>query len=177
MKAVKTTSQTKKVIEFHNTFDHPVSETVVENSYFLTPEWENRVNYIKEEAKEGFDCRTIEDASDFLMDMLYFIKGGIAQLGLQHIENELFEEVHKSNMSKLCNSKDEADKAVEIYAEQGVEVIIIPKVFEDEKKNTITKYILKRKIDGKILKSSTFFTPNLIGIINKENGVNSGSGK
>lgn len=71
-----------------------------------------------------------------------------------------FDEVHRSNMSKFCASSDEAAESILLRLDEGneqykdatiQEVVVDDKVF----------YIIKRAGDGKILKGSKFFEPDL----------------
>tara|TARA_B100001996_G_C18524311_1_gene540480 strand:+ start:131 stop:535 length:405 start_codon:yes stop_codon:yes gene_type:complete len=92
-----------------------------------------RFNLMKEENEEYLDAAQqgdLVEVADALGDMLYILCGTILKHGLQHKIEEVFEEIQRSNMSKL----DENGKA--IYRE-----------------------------DGKILKSSLYFKPNISKIL------------
>tara|TARA_B100001778_G_scaffold333203_1_gene341214 strand:+ start:2126 stop:2530 length:405 start_codon:yes stop_codon:yes gene_type:complete len=92
-----------------------------------------RFNLMKEENEEYLEAAQqgdLVEVADALGDMLYILCGTILKHGLQHKIEEVFEEIQRSNMSKL----DENGKA--IYRE-----------------------------DGKILKSSLYFKPNISKIL------------
>ena len=116
---------------FHESFGiknelDPVS-SINESDYVL------RYNLMKEENEEYLEAAKegdLVEIADALGDMLYILCGTILKHGLQHKIEEVFEEIQRSNMSKL----DENGKA--IYRE-----------------------------DGKILKSSLYFKPDIGSIL------------
>ncbi len=75
-----------------------------------------RFNLMDEENKEYFEAAERNDlveVADALGDMLYILCGTILEHGMQHKIEEVFEEIQKSNMSKLgANGKP-------IYREDG----------------------------------------------------------
>jgi predicted HAD superfamily Cof-like phosphohydrolase len=57
-----------------------------------------------EENKEYFEAaeqNNLVEVADALGDMLYILCGTILEHGMQHIIEEVFEEIQRSNMSKL----------------------------------------------------------------------------
>jgi predicted HAD superfamily Cof-like phosphohydrolase len=90
------------VAEFHDVFRignrYEPTGTVPEEEAML------RFNLLKEENEEYLEaCRrgdTVEIA-DALGDILYIAFGTILRHGLQHKIEEVFNEIHRSNMSKL----------------------------------------------------------------------------
>jgi predicted HAD superfamily Cof-like phosphohydrolase len=101
----------KEVIEFHETFNHPIN---VEPSFNLL---KLRYDLIAEEVKEAADefatmalqvendatpeaiTKTKAKLTKELSDILYVVYGAAVSLGLPLEEG--FKEVHRSNMSKL----------------------------------------------------------------------------
>jgi len=91
-----------KVKEFHEVFkignrEHP-EVNVGEQEYML------RYNLLKEENEEYLEaCKTgnLVEVADALGDQLYIIFGTILRHGLQHKIEEVFDEIQRSNMSKL----------------------------------------------------------------------------
>jgi predicted HAD superfamily Cof-like phosphohydrolase len=88
------------VREFHEKFNVVVGKELTlideENS-------KNRYEFMKEEVDEYFEGTQKEDLPNIakeLCDILYVTYGTILAHGLQDKMEELFEEVHKSNMSK-----------------------------------------------------------------------------
>ncbi|MFM7902445.1 MAG: hypothetical protein ACKPAD_10725 [Bacteroidota bacterium] len=81
------------------------------------------------EAARNNDLTLVADA---LGDKLYILCGTIISHGLQHKIVEVFEEIHRSNMSKL----DAEGKPI-------------------------------RREDGKVMKSSLYFPPDIASILNR----------
>jgi len=101
------------VAEFHEVFKIGNADKITlleEKDYNL------RFNLIKEENEEYLEaCKNndIVEIADALGDQLYILCGTILKHGLQHKIEEVFDEIHRSNMSKL----DENGKP--IYREDG----------------------------------------------------------
>ena len=91
----------KSVEEFHDVFSiGNASELCVipERDYML------RYNLLKEENEEYLEaCKNgdIVEIADALGDQLYILFGTILKHGLQHKIEEVYDEIHRSNMSKL----------------------------------------------------------------------------
>lgn len=90
----------EKVREFHQKFN-----ALVSNNPTLIPvdRYENRYKLMKDEVEEYIEGCTKGDLSNIakeLADILYSVYGTILEHGLQDKMEEIFEEVHKSNMSK-----------------------------------------------------------------------------
>ena len=89
------------VEEFHNVFkigNASEIRLIDERDYML------RYNLIKEENEEYLEaCRNgdIVEIADALGDQLYILFGTILKHGLQHKIEEVYDEIHRSNMSKL----------------------------------------------------------------------------
>lgn len=107
-----------KVSEFHRLFRHPIGMTPglpSEERCLL------RINLLQEELnelKEALANRDLVEAADALCDLQYVLSGAIHELGLGDVFAELFGEVHRSNMSKACQSLDEAQATVLHYQER-----------------------------------------------------------
>lgn len=103
----------KSVAEFHETFRIGNAEEIKlieEKDYTL------RYNLIKEENEEYLDaCKNgdIVEIADALGDQLYILFGTILKHGLQHKIEEVYDEIHRSNMSKLD------EKGEPIFREDG----------------------------------------------------------
>ncbi|MBI3511519.1 MAG: nucleoside triphosphate pyrophosphohydrolase family protein [Bacteroidetes bacterium] len=92
----------KSVEEFHEIFlignRHQPTGTVSEEEYML------RHNLLKEENEEYLEaCKRgdLVEIADALGDLLYITFGTILRHGLQYKIEEVFDEIHRSNMSKL----------------------------------------------------------------------------
>lgn len=118
------------VAEFHTVFRIGNADKV----QLLEPkDYELRYNLIKEENEEYLEaCKNgdIVEIADALGDQLYILFGTILKHGLEHKIEEIYDEIHRSNMSKL----DENGQPI----------------FRD---------------DGKVLKSSNYFRPDIRKIL------------
>jgi predicted HAD superfamily Cof-like phosphohydrolase len=106
--------QLNAVKEFHTAFGLGYSEILQgdlgENKNLL------RFNLMKEENEEYLEAvqnNDVTEIADALGDMLYILCGTIIEHGLQYKIEEVFDEIQRSNMSKL----DENGKP--IYREDG----------------------------------------------------------
>ena len=102
------------VKEFHTAFGIGYSETMRgdlgENKNML------RYNLMKEENEEYLEAaqnNDIVEIADALGDMLYILCGTIIEHGLQHKIEAVFDEIQRSNMSKL------GEDGNPIYREDG----------------------------------------------------------
>jgi predicted HAD superfamily Cof-like phosphohydrolase len=123
-----------KVKEFHETFKLEYHETPtgqIDSRFY-----ELRHRLMQEENDEYLEaCRKndLTQIADALGDKMYILFGSIIAHGLQYKIEEVFDEIHRSNMSKLD------DNGQPIFRE-----------------------------DGKILKSSNYFLPDIGEILDKE---------
>lgn len=95
-------SKIEAVRLFHTSFGLGVSETLKadlgENKNKL------RFNLMDEENNEYFEAvqnNDLVEVADALGDMLYILCGTILEHGMQHKIEQVFEEIQRSNMSKL----------------------------------------------------------------------------
>lgn len=103
------------VAEFHSTFRHPIEKSPTIPS---PQRCELRVSLIQEELnelKEAIAGNNIVEVADALCDLQYVLSGAILEFGLGEKFNALFNEVHRSNMSKACKSQEEAEKTIAHY--------------------------------------------------------------
>ncbi|MEH6747402.1 MAG: nucleoside triphosphate pyrophosphohydrolase family protein [Maribacter arcticus] len=104
----------KAVKEFHNSFGLGVSENMIAD---LGEAKNNlRFNLMDEENKEYLEAAQNNDlveVADALGDMLYILCGTILEHGMQYKIEEVFNEIQRSNMSKL------GEDGKPIYREDG----------------------------------------------------------
>ena len=94
--------QLKAVKLFHETYGLGVSEEMKADLGNLKNEL--RFNLMKEENEEYLEAvqnNDLVEVADALGDMLYILCGTILEHGLQHKIEEVFDEIQRSNMSKL----------------------------------------------------------------------------
>lgn len=102
------------VEEFHNSFGIKNNQTPIAN--IESDQIELRHRLISEENNEYLEAAKNNDlveVADALGDQLYILCGTILKHGMQDLIGEVFEEIHRSNMSKL----DQNGKP--IYREDG----------------------------------------------------------
>jgi predicted HAD superfamily Cof-like phosphohydrolase len=129
-----TLQETIQAVEaFHNAFriqnNYEPTTALTEDDILL------RYNLMKEENEEYLEAAKngdLVEIADALGDQLYILCGTILRHGLQHKIAEVFQEIQRSNMSKL-----------------------------DENGNPIYRE------DGKVMKSSLYFKPNIGAILEK----------
>src|SRR5450432_2364870 len=103
-----------KVKEFHQTFQLDYNETPT--AKIDSRLYELRHRLMQEENDEYLDaCRNndLTQIADALGDKMYILFGSIIAHGLQYKIEEIFDEIHRSNMSKLD------DNGKPIYREDG----------------------------------------------------------
>ncbi len=95
-------NQLDAVSQFHSSFGLGISDipkaTLGENTNML------RYNLMKEENDEYLEAAQsgdLTEVADALGDMLYILCGTIIEHGLQYKIEEVFNEIQRSNMSKL----------------------------------------------------------------------------
>jgi len=137
------------VADFHRTFKHPILTTPQIPS-------ENRCNLrvalIAEELKELEEAIVDQDIvaiADALADIQYVLSGAVLEFGLGDKFKALFDEVQRSNMSKACNTIEEAEATVKHFQEKGTDCYY----HQDS-----GKYLVFRMADNKTLKS-IFYSP------------------
>ncbi|MEL7004499.1 MAG: nucleoside triphosphate pyrophosphohydrolase family protein [Bacteroidota bacterium] len=148
-----------QVKEFHTTFQHPVlssPEIPDEKRCKL------RVELIAEELKEleeAIKDKDLIEVADALCDIQYVLSGAILEFGLGDKFKELFDEVQRSNMSKACETEEEAKATVAYYEkDKGT-----PCYF----KEVDGKFLVFRTSDDKTLKSINYSPADLTNILNK----------
>ncbi len=106
--------QINSVKEFHTAFKIGHSEIPIAN--LGESKHELRYNLMKEENEEYLEAvrnNDLTEIADALGDMMYILCGTIIEHGLQHKIEAVFDEIQRSNMSKL--GKD----GIPIYREDG----------------------------------------------------------
>ncbi len=145
------------VAAFHEIFDLPILQ------YPKIPDPDRcrlRINLIEEELKELKDAIAkgdIIEAADAFADLQYVLSGAILEFGLGSTFKALFDEVQRSNMSKVCESLEDAHHTLDHYREtKGVEGEIVKKGGQ---------YLVFRKSDRKVLKSIKYSEAQLGDIV------------
>lgn len=171
-----------QVEEFHKTFNHPVNKDI---SQLTLSRMKLRISLIQEELdeliggfehlksklfniessnileKEQIDSLLLEskvEIADALGDLMYVLVGTILECGLKDKFNEVFSEIHRSNMSKACDTLEEAEATKKKY-----EKTTDNKYFISPNKET-NKYLVYRE-DSKLIKNVNYSPANLLSIL------------
>jgi predicted HAD superfamily Cof-like phosphohydrolase len=145
------------VAEFHRTFHLPVLEqpTVPDER-----RCQLRINLLQEELdelKEAIQEKDITGIADALSDLQYVLSGAVLEFGLANKFKALFEEVQRSNMSKVCPDYETAVATLEFYEKKDG-----TKGFIEE---SHSGYLVYREGDKKVLKSVAYSPADLQTII------------
>ncbi len=146
-----------QVAEFHRTFKHPIEPEPV----IPAPErCKLRVALLAEELQElqeAIEQQDIVAVADALCDLQYVLSGAVLEFGLGEKFVALFNEVQRSNMSKVCHTLEEAEATVKYYREERG----VPCHYAEE--NGV--FLVYRDEDRKTLKSVFYSPANLEGIL------------
>lgn len=146
-----------QVAEFHHTFKHPIIEQATIPSKTRS---QLRIDLIAEELKElqeAVDNHDIVEVADALCDLQYVLAGAVLEFGLGTKFKTLFEEVHRSNMSKACKTIEEANETIAHYKQKNN--------VDAYYKEVDGLYLVYRQGDGKTLKSINYSPADLSGIL------------
>lgn len=154
MEDIKALSQ---VAEFHHTFKHPV---LAEPTIPSIERSKLRIDLIAEELKElqeAVDDNDMVEIADALCDLQYVLAGAILEFGLGDKFKALFDEVHRSNMSKACKTVEEAQETIHYYkTNSNVDAYY---------KEIDSLFLVYREGDHKTLKSVKYSPANLKGLL------------
>jgi len=143
-----------EVEEFNSLMNKP-------NNYVPTipaqSEWDFVYQFVLEELEEykhACEKQDIVEILDALCDIAYVSLGNGAMLhGLKDKVWPAYMEVQASNLSKACTTQEEAQKTVEVRAQEQGEPCHYEQVAD--------KYIVYRSRDRKVMKSINYFKPDL----------------
>jgi predicted HAD superfamily Cof-like phosphohydrolase len=148
-----------QVAEFHKTFKHPIGQKPKLPTQARAA---LRIALIREELEEleaAVNDQDLTAAADALCDIQYVLSGAILEFGLGEKFKALFDEVQRSNMSKSCKTREEAEQTVSYYRhERGVESII---------EESDGHFLVYRKGDRKTLKSINYSPADLEAILQR----------
>jgi len=151
-------SNFNKIQEFHKAFGLAITDKPQTDVFDNTALVRLRLGLIDEEVGELHQAvkdNNFTEVIDALTDILYVVYGAGASFGIDL--DDAYDIVHKSNMTKLCNTEEEAQETVKWYKEQKDSPYDSPeyRLSDDEK-----YYIVFNKSTGKILKSINYTPAN-----------------
>lgn len=147
----------RQVAAFHRTFKHPVKP---EPGIPGEDRCQLRVALLSEELEElkkAIADKDIVEVADALCDLQYVLSGAILEFGLGEHFKALFEEVQRSNMSKACSSREEAEATARYYRQE--------RGFESYIREEDGHFLVYREGDHKTLKSVNYSPADLAGIL------------
>lgn len=116
-----------------------------------------RLKLIEEEVselKEALSASDTVEIMDALGDILYVVYGAGAALGID-LDN-IFGLIHKSNMSKICNTEEEVQKTIQWYENHPEKGYPNPVAEPRDGDSEETLWVVKCGDTGKILKSVNY---------------------
>ena len=148
-----------KVQHFNKTFDSPVNDKYSSDIWDNTKLINLRKDLINEEVNELNEAianKDITETMDALADILVVTLGAFDALGIDG--DKVFNEVHNSNMSKICTTEDEAIESVEWYKKNKKDIYPDPAY---RLSSTKQGYVVYNKTSGKVLKNINWKEPDL----------------
>ncbi|MCW3171773.1 nucleoside triphosphate pyrophosphohydrolase family protein [Shewanella subflava] len=132
----------RDILEFRSTFDLPVAD---ESSLDAQAD-ALHTSLIIEEMTELAEADSRIEQADAIVDSVYVLMGRLVHLGATQVNDRLeisylidlllnvaknrqidfitcWDEVHSSNMSKVCRNEQELNETIAHYAKQGVEIV------------------------------------------------------
>lgn len=147
------------VAAFHKTFRLPVPESPGLPS---DDRCQLRINLLQEELdelKEAIASQDLVGIADALADLQYVLSGAVLEFGLGSKFKALFDEVQRSNMSKVCHDHNEAQMTIEHYIQRDGTIGFI--------EESDGKYLVYRQTDKKVLKSVGYSSAQLAKILER----------
>lgn len=142
----------EELLELASSFDTGDNGNVEHGSYvqYLVAYMNN--NYTKHHPYKMSGDKV--EQTDALIDLLYVVNGTIIECGLEDVVEDAWNEVHRSNMSKILTDKTVAEnearnQTVNCHVEE-----VAP-----------SKYVIRKDSDNKVVKPSTYYPANLRRIL------------
>lgn len=152
------------VAAFHAQFKVPVLDTPQIPS---AARCALRVSLLQEELDElkaAIAADDLTEVGDAFADLQYVLAGAVHEFGMGGRFAAMFDDVHRSNMSKACKSLEEAEATVKYYAEE--------RNMEARIEEPDSGWLVYRVPDSKVLKSVNFSQPRIgaiLGVVQDEN--------
>ena len=159
----------------------PFVSEVEEFNNTMGKSWQNRniptinqadaefvINFIQEELdelKQAVEDKNIVEIFDALLDITYVGLGnGALVFGLKNKMLDGYAEVQASNMSKICQTLEEAEATVKLRSEQQGEPCHYTPIGD--------KFVVYRTSDNKVMKSINYFKPDLTKFFSEDDIMN-----
>lgn len=126
-----------------------------------------RQSLIAEENRELIDAAIkgdLVEVADALCDILYVSLGAFTAYGFnQELTKALFDEVQRSNMSKVCMTQEEAEKTIDKLIGDASDLGIEYQQYSMEQVGAY--WVVSRVSDGKVMKSISYSKPDIAGVL------------
>ena len=132
----------RDILQFRSTFDLPSEDETTLDDRADTL----HTSLAIEELTELAEADTRIEQADAIVDSVYVLMGRLVHLGASQVNDRIeisyvidlllnvaknreidfltcWDEVHSSNMSKVCRNEKELAETIEFYAKQGVEIV------------------------------------------------------
>jgi predicted HAD superfamily Cof-like phosphohydrolase len=109
--------------------------------------------------EEAIKNNDIIEISDSLGDLMVVLCGSILEFGVSEKFNDIFNEIHNSNMTKACDTIQDAIATLLYYKQKDGT--------EGYYKEVNGKWIVYRNGDNKVLKSIKYSPADINGILQK----------
>jgi len=107
--------------------------------------------------RDAIAANDLVEVADALADIQYVLSGTVHEFGLGNRFKDLFDEVHRSNMSKACETQEEAEETIAHYLQKdGTEAYFM---------EVNGKFNVYRRSDNKTLKSVKYSAAKLEPIL------------
>ena len=159
----------EQVSEFHRLFQHPI---------LTNPQIPNeqrcalRKSLLQEELAElceAIDKKDIVGVADALCDLQYVLAGAVLEFGMKDAFPKMFAEVQRSNMSKACDTEQEAKDTIQFYqndqADRKKRLQLPDPIDEMHYEERGGKFFVYRTHDMKTLKSINYSPADLKKIL------------
>ena len=155
----------QKVMEFHKAFEQPAPNQmqidIAETNKKLC---DFRISLIEEEFNElkyAIKTNNFNEIRDAIADILYVVYGTAVSMGIDADAD--FKIVHESNMSKLCDTEEDAKATILDYKFKIAEGSCPYKEPIYTYRADVGKFIVKDKPTGKVLKNIKYKKVNWNG--------------
>lgn len=145
-------SFSEKLREFHEKFEMDIRDKPYMELFNDEKLLNLRLKLIKEEweeLQEACNNRNHVEVLDALGDILYVVMGWGTSCGYDL--DKAFELIHQSNMSKLCDTEEQAKESVEWYKETRPEFQPAYRKTKDG-----SKWLVYDELTGKVLKNKYY---------------------
>lgn len=145
-------SNFQKVVEFNKAFNVKTNTTPQLDIFDKDPKLvQLKLDLILEEVdefKQAIKEKNFIEIFDSVSDILYVVYGAASAFGFD--ADKAFDLVHKSNMSKLCETEDDAQETVRLYQTE------VPQRYDSpayRKSDDNIHWVVYNTSSGKILKN------------------------